>query len=51
MERRFEKEDENMTQMPEQEEAIFVKLGDENLSLIHIFYQDCQNRSIVTAVA
>ena len=26
----FEKEDENMTQMPEQEEAIFVKLGDEN---------------------
>ena len=27
MERRFEKEDENMTQMPEQEEAIFVKLG------------------------
>ena len=30
MERRFEKEDENMTQMPEQEEAIFVKLGDEN---------------------
>lgn len=29
-ERRFEKEDENMTQMPEQEEAIFVKLGDEN---------------------
>ena len=30
MERRFEKEDENMTQMPEQEEAICVKLGDEN---------------------
>ena len=30
MERRFEKEDENMTQMAEQEEAIFVKLGDEN---------------------
>ena len=30
LERRFEKEDEKMTQMPEQEEAIFFKLGDEN---------------------
>ena len=30
MGKRFEKEDENMTQMPEQEEAIFFKLGDEN---------------------
>lgn len=29
MGKRFEKEDENMTQMPEQEEAIFFKLGDE----------------------
>ena len=28
MERRFEREDENMTEMPEQEEAIFFKLGD-----------------------
>lgn len=28
MGRRFEREDENMTQMPEQEEAIFFKLGD-----------------------
>ncbi|MCR5684153.1 MAG: ATP-binding cassette domain-containing protein, partial [Lachnospiraceae bacterium] len=27
MERRFEREDENMTEMPEQEEAIFFKLG------------------------
>ncbi len=30
MGRRFKKEDENMTQMPEQEEAIFFKLGDKN---------------------
>lgn len=30
MGRRFEKEDENMTQMPEQEEAIYFKLGDKN---------------------
>lgn len=30
MEKRFEKEDENMTEMPEQEEAIFFKLGDKN---------------------
>lgn len=28
MEKRFEREDENMTEMPEQEEAIFFKLGD-----------------------
>ena len=28
MGKRFEKEDENMTEMPEQEEAIFFKLGD-----------------------
>jgi ATPase subunit of ABC transporter with duplicated ATPase domains len=30
MEKRFEREDENMTERPEQEEAIFFKLGDEN---------------------
>lgn len=30
MGRRFEREDENMTQMPEQEEAIFFKLEDKN---------------------
>lgn len=30
MERRFEREDENMTEIPEQEEAIFFKLGDKN---------------------
>lgn len=30
MEKRFEKEDEKMTEMPEQEEAIFFKLGDKN---------------------
>lgn len=30
MGKRFEKEDENMTKMPEQEEAIFFKLGDES---------------------
>ena len=29
MEKRFEREDEDMTEMPEQEEAIFFKLGDE----------------------
>ena len=29
MEKRFEREDEEMTEMPEQEEAIFFKLGDE----------------------
>ncbi len=28
MEKRFEREDENMTEMPETEEAIFIKLGD-----------------------
>ena len=30
MGRRFEKEDENMTELPEQEEAIFFKLGDKD---------------------
>lgn len=30
MAHRFEREDEDMTEMPEQEEAIFFKLGDEN---------------------
>ena len=30
MGKRFEKADENMTEMPEQETAIFFKLGDEN---------------------
>lgn len=30
LEKRFEREDENMTEMPEQEEAIFFKLGDKN---------------------
>lgn len=30
MEKRFEREDENMTQMPEKEEAIFFKLGEKN---------------------
>ena len=30
MGRRFEKQDETMTEMPEQEEAIFFKLGDKN---------------------
>ncbi|MBO4653146.1 MAG: ABC-F family ATP-binding cassette domain-containing protein [Lachnospiraceae bacterium] len=30
LEHRFEREDENMTEMPEQEEAIFFKLGDAN---------------------
>ena len=33
MERRFEKEDENMTEMPEQEEAIFFKMGDKDSSI------------------
>lgn len=33
MEKRFEKEDEKMTEMPVQEEAIFFKLGDENSSI------------------
>lgn len=30
MGKRFEREDQNMTEMPEQEEAIFFKLGDKN---------------------
>ena len=30
IEKRYEREDENMTEMPEQEEAIFFKLGDKN---------------------
>ncbi len=33
MGKRFEKEDENMTKMPEQEEAIFFKLGDANAKM------------------
>ncbi len=33
MGRRFEKEDENMTERPEQEEAIFFKLGDKNAGM------------------
>ena len=33
MEKRFEREDENMTEMPEQEEAIFFKLGDKNSTI------------------
>lgn len=33
MGKRFEKEDENMNQMPEQEEAIFLKLGNDNSSI------------------
>ncbi|MFQ6948039.1 MAG: ATP-binding cassette domain-containing protein [Blautia hansenii] len=33
MERRFQREDENMTEMPEIEEAIYFKLGDENLGI------------------
>ncbi|WP_029674897.1 ATP-binding cassette domain-containing protein [Butyrivibrio sp. VCB2006] len=33
MEKRFEKEDENMTKMPEQEEAIFFKLGGETAKM------------------
>ena len=45
MERRFERKDENMTQMPEQEEAIFFKLGDKNSAIpsgktvIHFFLE------------
>ena len=30
MEKRFQREDENMTEMPETEDAIYFKLGDEN---------------------
>ena len=33
MGKRFEKEDENMTEMPEQEEAIFFKLGDKSAGM------------------
>lgn len=33
MEYRFEREDENMTQMPEQEEAIFFRLGDRHSAI------------------
>ncbi|MCR4642484.1 MAG: ATP-binding cassette domain-containing protein [Lachnospiraceae bacterium] len=33
MEKRFEREDESMTEMPEQEEAIFFKLGDKNSAI------------------
>lgn len=33
MEKRFEREDEQMTEMPEQEEAIFFKLGDKNSAI------------------
>ena len=33
MERRFEKENEKMTEMPEQEETIFFKLGDKNSTI------------------
>ena len=33
MERRFEREDENMTEMPEQEEAIFFKLGNKDSAI------------------
>ncbi len=33
MERRFEREDAEMTEMPEQEEAIFFKLGDKNSAI------------------
>ena len=33
MEKRFDREDENMTQMPEQEEAILFKLGDKNSAI------------------
>ena len=33
MGKRFEREDENMTQMPEQEEAIFFKLGDKGSAI------------------
>ena len=33
MEKRFEREDERMTEIPEQEEAIFFKLGDRNSAI------------------
>ncbi len=33
MEKRFEREDEDMTELPEQEEAIFFKLGDKDSSI------------------
>ncbi len=33
MEKRFEREDENMTEMPEQEEAIFFKLGSKDAKM------------------
>ena len=33
MEKRFEREDENMTEIPEQEEAIFFKLGNRELAI------------------
>lgn len=33
MERRFEREDEDMTRMPEEEQAIFFKLGDRNSAI------------------
>ncbi|MBE5947996.1 MAG: ABC-F family ATP-binding cassette domain-containing protein [Lachnospiraceae bacterium] len=33
MEKRFEREDENMTEMPEEESAIFFKLGDKNVAI------------------
>ena len=33
MEKRFEREDENMTEMPQQEEAIFFKLGDKDAKM------------------
>ncbi len=33
LEKRYEREDENMTEMPEQEEAIFFKLGDKNSAI------------------
>ena len=39
MERRFEKEDENMTEMPEQEEAIFFQLS-------NLFHHDFCSRSL-----
>ena len=33
LEKRYEREDENMTEMPEQEEAIFFKLGDKSCEI------------------
>ncbi len=33
MKRRFEREDENMTEMPQQEEAIYLTLGDKNSAM------------------